>query len=201
VRENAVARGSAPIWQGTIRRKTPSCVRLRATKRMLRQWLVSYRMEILDECKNTAQSSSPPNGVHGVNGVNGGVGASSNGAASQEPSQAGDLCPQCGESLTLVVEGRDCTVATARCIQYRHDRAAACRALPRAVARGSERLSGNITFITEDLRSYAWQGRTDLLDKRPLAVLLETSKRLIYQTLVSGQPLSERWKERAAIME
>ena len=46
----------------------------------------------------------------------------------------------------------------------------------------TKRLSGNKTFITEDLRSYAWQGRTDLLDKRPLAVLLETSKRLIYQT-------------------
>src|SRR5215813_6551550 len=32
--------------------------------------------------------------------------------------------------------------------------------------------------------------RTDLLDKRPLAMLLETSKRLICQTLVSGQPLT-----------
>jgi acetyltransferase AlgX (SGNH hydrolase-like protein) len=34
--------------------------------------------------------------------------------------------------------------------------------------------------------------RTDLLDKRPLATLLETSKGLIWQTLVSGQPLSVR---------
>jgi len=32
--------------------------------------------------------------------------------------------------------------------------------------------------------------RTDLLDKRLLAMLLETSKRLIYWTIVSGQPLS-----------
>src|SRR4029450_3157072 len=32
--------------------------------------------------------------------------------------------------------------------------------------------------------------RTDLLAKRLLAMLLETSKGLIYETLVSGQPLS-----------
>src|SRR6266436_842246 len=32
--------------------------------------------------------------------------------------------------------------------------------------------------------------RTDLLDNRSLAMLLEISKRLIYWTLVSGQPLS-----------
>ena len=32
--------------------------------------------------------------------------------------------------------------------------------------------------------------RTDLLDKRLLAMLLENSKRLIYWTLVSGQPLN-----------
>src|SRR6266700_1537630 len=32
--------------------------------------------------------------------------------------------------------------------------------------------------------------RTDLLDNRSLAMLLEISKRLIYQTLVSGQPLT-----------
>src|SRR5437870_12212749 len=33
--------------------------------------------------------------------------------------------------------------------------------------------------------------RTDLLDNRSLAMLLEISKGLIYQTLVSGQPLSD----------
>src|SRR5256885_9791588 len=33
---------------------------------------------------------------------------------------------------------------------------------------------------------------TDLLDNRSLAMLLEISKGLIYQTLVSGQPLSTR---------
>src|SRR5215471_21773530 len=33
---------------------------------------------------------------------------------------------------------------------------------------------------------------TDLLDKRPFALLLEPSKRLICQTLVSGQPLRYR---------
>jgi hypothetical protein len=33
--------------------------------------------------------------------------------------------------------------------------------------------------------------RTDLLDKRLLAMLLEISKELIYQTLVSGQPLRD----------
>jgi hypothetical protein len=32
--------------------------------------------------------------------------------------------------------------------------------------------------------------RMDLLDNRSLAMLLEISKRLIYQTLVSGQPLT-----------
>src|SRR5438128_2526672 len=32
--------------------------------------------------------------------------------------------------------------------------------------------------------------RTDLLDNRSLAMLLEISKGLIYQTLVSGQPLT-----------
>src|SRR6266702_8457459 len=32
--------------------------------------------------------------------------------------------------------------------------------------------------------------RTDILDNRSLAMLLEISKGLIYQTLVSGQPLS-----------
>ena len=42
--------------------------------------------------------------------------------------------------------------------------------------------------------------RTDLLDNRSLAMLLEISKGLIYQTLVSGQPLSREtgfspWEE------
>src|SRR2546426_6959437 len=34
--------------------------------------------------------------------------------------------------------------------------------------------------------------RTDILDNRSLAMLLEISKGLIYQTLVSGQPLRAR---------
>jgi hypothetical protein len=46
------------------------------------------------------------NGVNGVHGVNGGVRVSSNGAASQEPSEAGDPCIQCGESFMLTVGGR-----------------------------------------------------------------------------------------------
>src|SRR5437870_9370367 len=33
--------------------------------------------------------------------------------------------------------------------------------------------------------------RTDILDNRSLAMLLEISKGLIYQTLVSGQPLKD----------
>src|SRR5437870_6218640 len=40
--------------------------------------------------------------------------------------------------------------------------------------------------------------RTDILDNRSLAMLLEISKGLIYQTLVSGQPLSVGYYDKTA---
>jgi hypothetical protein len=116
----------------------------RATKRMLRQWLVSYHMEIPDEFANTSSPSSQPNRVHGVNGVNGGVGASSDRAVSQEPSEAGDPCIECGELSCSRLEGGDCAVATAIGIQCHHDHGATCRTLPGAVARGSQREVGSM---------------------------------------------------------
>src|SRR5947209_4481678 len=42
--------------------------------------------------------------------------------------------------------------------------------------------------------------RTDILDNRSLAMLLEISKGLIYQTLVSGQPLTHRPREVHAVL-
>lgn len=55
--------------------KKPSRARIwRATKRTLRQWLVSYHMEIPEEYAALPSPFSPPNGANGVNGVNGGSG-------------------------------------------------------------------------------------------------------------------------------
>jgi hypothetical protein len=78
----------------------PSRVRQwRITKRVLRQWLVSYHLDIPDECKNISPPSSPPNWVNGANGVNGG-----SDDLAQPGSQDGAMqdipCPQCGEIQT-----------------------------------------------------------------------------------------------------
>jgi hypothetical protein len=55
----------------------PSRARIwQATKGILRQWLVSYHMEIPEEYAVQPVPSPPLNGVNGANGVNGGVGAS-----------------------------------------------------------------------------------------------------------------------------
>jgi len=55
--------------------KNPSRACLwRATKGMLRQWLVSYHLEIPEEYAALPSPSSPPNGVHGVHGIHGGRG-------------------------------------------------------------------------------------------------------------------------------
>jgi hypothetical protein len=78
----------------------PSRARIwRATKKVLRQWLVSYHLDIPDEFKNISPPSSIPNGVHGVNGVNGGSGdlaqpGNPDGATQDIP------CPHCGETQT-----------------------------------------------------------------------------------------------------
>jgi hypothetical protein len=75
----------------------PSRARIwRATKGMLRQWLVSYHMEIPDEFTKTSPPSSPPNGVHGVHGGSGDVAQpeSPDGATQDIP------CPHCGETQT-----------------------------------------------------------------------------------------------------
>jgi hypothetical protein len=74
----------------------PSRARLwRATKGILRQWLVSYHMEIPEEYAALPSPSSPLNGVHGANGVNGGCGivaqpGSPNGVTPAEPCHDGE---------------------------------------------------------------------------------------------------------------
>src|SRR5690242_11285362 len=54
-----------------------------------------------------------------------------------------------------------------------------------------EEFSSSEYAIDHRLSRFRWIPRkTDLLDDRLLAMLLETSKGLIYETLVSGQPLT-----------
>jgi predicted RNA-binding Zn-ribbon protein involved in translation (DUF1610 family) len=95
----------------------PSRARIwRATKGILRQWLVAYHLEIPDEFKNISQPSSPSNGVHGVNGVNGGCGivaqpGSPNGATHDE------TCPQCGETQAPQPEILPDDSTVFRCVQ------------------------------------------------------------------------------------
>jgi hypothetical protein len=97
MRLHEVPRPSGKVQPGAPK---PSRARLwRATKRTLRQWLVSYHIEIPEEYAALPSSSSPLNGVNGANGVNGGSGdlaqpGSLDGTTQEAP------CPRCGETQT-----------------------------------------------------------------------------------------------------
>ena len=111
MRLEKVQRPSGATSQGGTR---PSRARLwKATKGMLRQWLVSYHMEVPEEYAAQPVPSPPLNGVNGVNGGDGGDGgdgASSFSEAPLVPPMADpggtQACPQCGQPLRLAVGGK-----------------------------------------------------------------------------------------------
>jgi hypothetical protein len=117
-----VPRPSGKVPPGTPK---PSRARTwRATKAILRQWLLAYHMEIPDEFNNCthATSSLPPlNGVNGVHGVNGGVAAPPSGLGAQPGSANGTegetVCPHCGARGTPHTESFPDGSTALRCTQ------------------------------------------------------------------------------------